>query len=214
MEKARFKEFEFEWPSEVFNELLEVAWSKYESLPSDKIYPSRRQVLRAFEECSFEDCRVVIVGQDPYHGEGQANGLAFSVSDGVKLPPSLKNIYKEMENCGIPVDWTSGDLSFLARKGFLLLNSSLTVEAAKPMSHSKLGWHDWTDFIIQYISKNKSGVTFLLWGKFAESKMSLIDNSKHSVIITSHPSPLSAYRGFLGSGCFNFLLDYVNNSIK
>jgi uracil-DNA glycosylase len=203
MTKAKFRGSEYDWPQELFNSTLEQAFANYESCGAKVVYPPRESILRAFSDCSFDDCHTVIVGQDPYHGEGQANGLAFSVSPGVKLPPSLKNIYKELESAGYNVDWNNGDLSFLSRSGFLLLNSSLTVLPGKPMSHAKLGWSQWTDFVIKYISDNKSGVKFLLWGKFAETKKALIDGSRHNVVVTPHPSPLSAYRGFLGSGCFN-----------
>ena len=205
MIKTKFRGKDYGWPSELFNSDLERAWRNYESCGADTVYPPRDLILRAFEDCAFEDCHTVIVGQDPYHGEGQANGLAFSVSPGVKLPPSLKNIYKELEAAGVYVDWENGDLSFLSRNGVLLLNASLTVLPGQPMSHSKIGWSQWTDFVIKYISDQKVGVRFLLWGKFAQSKKSLIDTSKHLVLETSHPSPLSAYRGFLGSGCFSNL---------
>ncbi len=206
MERAKFREFEFDWPKALFNECLEVAWARYEALDGGQVHPAREGILRALRECSFDECSVVVVGQDPYHGPGQADGLAFSVPRGVKLPPSLRNIYKEMQSCGYDVDWDCGDLSFLSRNGFLLLNSSLTVLPGKPMSHADLGWSQWTDQLIEYISDHKSGVKFLLWGKFAQSKRDLIDTSKHIVLETSHPSPLSAYRGFLGSGCFEGLL--------
>jgi len=206
MIKTKFKGRYYRWPSELFNSDLEQAWKNYEACGAGTVYPPREMILRAFEECGFEECQTVIVGQDPYHGDGQANGLAFSVSPGVKLPPSLKNIYKELEAAGVSVDWQSGDLSFLSRNGVLLLNSSLTVLPGLPMSHAKLGWSQWTDFVIRYISDNKSGVRFLLWGKFAQSKRDLIDVSQHVVLETSHPSPLSGYRGFLGSGCFRGLL--------
>lgn len=202
MTKAKFRGSEYDWPQELFNSALEQAFSNYETCGAKVVYPPQESILRAFSDCSFDNCHTVIVGQDPYHGEGQANGLAFSVSPGVKLPPSLKNIYKELESAGYTVDWNNGDLSFLSRSGFLLLNSSLTVLPGKPMSHAKLGWSQWTDFVIKYISDNKSGVRFLLWGKFAETKKALIDGSRHNVVVTPHPSPLSAYRGFLGSGCF------------
>jgi uracil-DNA glycosylase len=202
MTKAKFRGCKYDWPQELFNSTLEQAFTNYESCGAEAVYPPRESILRAFSDCSFDNCHTVIVGQDPYHGEGQANGLAFSVSPGVKLPPSLKNIYKELESAGYTVDWNNGDLSFLSRSGFLLLNSSLTVLPGKPMSHAKLGWSQWTDFVIKYISDNKSAVKFLLWGKFAETKKALIDGSRHNVVVTSHPSPLSAYRGFLGSGCF------------
>lgn len=168
-----------------------------------KIYPDKEDVFKAFRLTSFEDIKVVIIGQDPYYNEGQADGLAFSVKKGVKTPPSLKNIFKELvDNTGISYP-TSGDLSNWAKQGVLLLNSTLTVEDKKPNSHVNYPWSIFTDSIIKYISDYKSNVVFILWGNFAIKKSQLIDSNKHLILQSSHPSPLSARHSFLGSKVFS-----------
>ena len=167
------------------------------------VFPEEHQVFRAFEMTSFEKLKVVILGQDPYHGPGQANGLAFSVNRGVKLPPSLKNIYKELSADTGTKQADHGDLSSWASQGVLLLNSVLTVEAAKAGSHRKMGWQNFTDEVIKTISQKKEGVVFLLWGNYAIEKSKLIDTQKHHVLTAMHPSPLSAYRGFFGCRHFS-----------
>ena len=169
----------------------------------ETIYPPLEKVLFAFEKTSFSDLKVVILWQDPYHWEWQAHGLSFSVQDWVKLPPSLKNIYKELNDdlwIEIPKNW---NLEKWTSNWVLLLNAILTVIAWKPASHSKIGWETFTDNIISEISKNTSWVVFILWGNFARSKKSLIDLDKHFVIESAHPSPFSAYNWFFGSKPFS-----------
>jgi len=166
-------------------------------------FPKIDEVFSAFDNCSFKDLKVVIIGQDPYHEENQANGLCFSVKDGIKHPPSLKNIFKEMAtdlNIEIP---QSGNLEKWAKQGVLLLNATLTVRAHEAGSHQKKGWETFTDFVIEQISKEKESVVFLLWGKFAESKMKLINLKKHTILVAPHPSPLGAWRGWFGSKHFS-----------
>lgn len=169
------------------------------------IYPSEDNVFKAFELTPLEELKVVILGQDPYHNENQAMGLSFSVPESQKkLPPSLKNIYKELYKTDslkeIP---KSGDLTHWSTQGVFLLNAALTVREHEPNSHSKYGWHEFTDNCIKYINENKENVVFLLWGAFAHKKEELIDSNKHFIIKTPHPSPFSARRGFFGSDCFN-----------
>ncbi|MEP3836494.1 MAG: uracil-DNA glycosylase [Algibacter sp.] len=159
-------------------------------------YPTEEQIFNAFNYCHFEDVKVVILGQDPYHGPGQANGLCFSVNDGMAHPPSLKNIFKELEtNLKIPYP-ESGNLVRWANQGVLLLNATLTVRAHEAGSHQKKGWEVFTDFVIKAISENKENVVFLLWGGYAKKKIKLIDVEKHEVLTSGHPSPLSANRGY------------------
>lgn len=166
-------------------------------------FPKQELVFRALELTPIENVKVLILGQDPYHGENQANGLAFSVNKDIKLPPSLKNIYKELNSdLGMEIP-THGDLTSWAKQGVLLLNSILTVEKDKPASHRKLGWEEYTDSIIKQISKEKKNIIFILWGKYAESKRDLIDSKKHLIIISPHPSPFSARKGFFGSKPFS-----------
>lgn len=168
------------------------------------IYPPGSQVFTAFNTTPFDEVKVVILGQDPYHGQGQAHGLSFSVAQGVAIPPSLQNIYKELKT-DIP-DFTiptHGNLSEWAKQGVLLLNATLTVEKDKAGSHQGKGWEKFTDAVIQNLSKHKQHVVFLLWGKFAQSKASLIDHQKHLVLMAAHPSPFSAYNGFFGCKHFS-----------
>lgn len=161
-----------------------------------KVYPSDQDVFRGFDLCSFTETRVVIIGQDPYHGPGQANGLAFSVNPGVKLPPSLKNIFKEIQHEGIDSQLIFGDLSPWAEQGVLLLNRVLTVEEAKPGSHLNKGWEIFTDKIIELLSKEKKGLIFLLWGSKSRSlKSKILNQESHHILESNHPSPLSANRG-------------------
>ena len=167
------------------------------------IYPRGADIFNAFNFTPFEKIKVVILGQDPYHGNGQAHGLSFSVPDGVKKPPSLKNIFKELaEDLQIPIAKT-GNLSSWAKQGVLLLNATLTVREKQAGSHQKKGWEEFTDAIIQKISTEKEGVIFLLWGRFAQNKVKLIDKQKHHILTSTHPSPFSAYYGFLGCKHFS-----------
>jgi uracil-DNA glycosylase len=189
---------EFEKP--YFADLSKVVKEAY---LSRVVFPAPRDVFNAFTLCPFDQVKVVILGQDPYHGVGQAHGLSFSVPDGVKTPPSLQNIYKEIKSdIGTEVS-TSGNLERLAKQGVLLLNATLTVEQSKPASHQGLGWETFTDAVIKTISDQKEHVVFLLWGNFARSKATLIDQSKNLVLEAPHPSPFSAHSGFFGSKHFS-----------
>jgi len=177
-------------------------------------FPPRKQIFRALELTSFEDIKVVIIGQDPYHNYGQANGLCFSVSEKVSAPPSLRNIFQELEN-DLGIKRKHKELDDWAKQGVLLLNATLTVEAHQPNSHKDLGWEKFTDFIIEQISNHKEHVVFVLWGAFAKRKSELIDVSKHYIISSAHPSPFSVHKGFFGSKPFskiNAYLESVNKS--
>jgi len=173
------------------------------------IYPPGSQIFYAFDTTPFDKVKVIILGQDPYHGPRQAHGLSFSVQQGVAPPPSLINIYKELhEDVGAPIP-KHGHLEKWAKQGVLLLNASLTVRAAEPMSHSKLGWEIFTNTVIEKISNLKEHVVFVLWGKFAQQKQSLINDKKHYIIRSAHPSPLSANNGFFGSRPFSRINTYL-----
>ncbi|MGP1500375.1 MAG: uracil-DNA glycosylase [Bergeyella cardium] len=180
---------------------------------SGKCFPPKEQIFRAIELTPFEDIQVVIIGQDPYHNDFQANGLCFSVSDKVPAPPSLKNIFKELED-DLGIKKTSNELDSWARQGVLLLNATLTVRAHSPNSHQALGWERFTDFIIQQISAQKEGVVFVLWGAFAQKKEAYIDTAKHFVIKSAHPSPFSVHRGFFGSRPFSKINEYLKSKNK
>lgn len=179
------------------------------------IYPDLSNIFTAFDTTPPENLKVVILGQDPYHGEGQAHGLSFSVQDGVKVPPSLKNMYKEIKNeypdFEIPESW---NLTSWAKQWILMLNSILTVEASEPASHSKIGWGKFTDAVIKNISDNQQGVIFLLWGNFSRGKKSLIDTEKHFVLESPHPSPFSAHSGFFGNGHFRRVNEILSEQKK
>jgi uracil-DNA glycosylase len=176
-------------------------------------YPTEENIFNAFNKCSFEKIKVVLLGQDPYHGPEQAHGLSFSVLPPALPPPSLKNIFKELlDDVQVPIP-KHGNLEKWATQGILLLNTSLTVRANEPMSHSKIGWETFTDTIIQKISDQKENIVFMLWGKFAQQKKILIDEKKHLILEAAHPSPLSAYNGFWGCKHFsktNFYLKEKN----
>jgi uracil-DNA glycosylase len=190
---------EFEAP--YFREI--VGFLKQEKASGKTIYPAGGNIFQAFDTTPFEEVRVVILGQDPYHNPNQAHGLAFSVQEGVQPPPSLVNIYKELQqDVGMPIP-THGNLKKWAEQGVLLLNAALTVEAHKPMSHSKIGWHNFTNDVIRLVSHEKEHVVFILWGAFAKSKQELIDRSKHLILTAAHPSPLSAHNGFFGCRHFS-----------
>jgi uracil-DNA glycosylase len=173
------------------------------------IYPPGSLIFNAFNTTPFSKLKVVILGQDPYHGAGQAHGLCFSVQYGVPPPPSLVNIFKEIhEDLGIPIP-SHGNLTHWAEQGVFLLNASLTVRAGEPMSHARIGWAEFTNTVIKKISELKSNVVFILWGKFAQEKRTLIDESKHLVLRTVHPSPLSAHAGFFGCRHFSKTNEYL-----
>ena len=169
----------------------------------ENVLPPKEYRFRALELTPLENIKAVILGQDPYHGEGEANGLAFSVNKDIKIPPSLRNIYKELNSdLGLEIP-THGDLTSWAKEGVLLLNSILTVEKDKPASHRDIGWQQYTDSLISQISNEKEHVVFILWGKYAQSKIPLINQAKHLIIASTHPSPFSANKGFLGSKPFS-----------
>lgn len=195
-----------EFKKEYFQKLTAFVREEY---LSKKVYPKPENLFRAFDLCSFEKTKVVIIGQDPYHGPRQAHGLCFSVQHGVQNPPSLKNIFKEIENdLGIKMS-NSGDLTNWAKQGVLLLNATLTVLAHQASSHQGKGWEEFTDAVIKIISNQKENVVFLLWGAYAGSKADLINPKKHLILKAPHPSPLSAYRGFFGCKHFSKANKYL-----
>lgn len=200
------------WDSSGFKKFYNLVENEYNN---KIIYPPKEDIFRALKLTTFSNLKVVIVGQDPYHGEREANGLSFSVHPGIKVPPSLQNIYKELRDdlgCIIP---SNGDLTKWATEGVLMLNAVLTVEKDKPASHRKLGWELFTDYVIKLINLKEEPVVFILWGNFAKEKRALITNPKHFIITSPHPSPFSANKGFFGSKPFSktnkFLTD---NQIK
>lgn len=173
------------------------------------IYPPGRLIFNAFNSCPFLQVKVVIIGQDPYHGPRQANGLCFSVNDGIETPPSLVNIYKEIQQeFGTPTP-VSGNLQRWADQGVLLLNATLTVEAHRPGSHQNRGWEQFTDAAIYALSQQRENIVFILWGSYAQKKGAHIDKNKHLVLTSAHPSPLSAYRGFFGNNHFRLANQYL-----
>lgn len=175
------------------------------------VYPPGKEIFRAFDSCTFDNTKVVIIGQDPYHGPGQANGLCFSVREGVRMPPSLLNIFKEIQaDLGKPIP-KSGDLERWAQQGVLLLNATLTVSAGTPGSHQNQGWEAFTDAVIKKISEEKDHVVFLLWGAYAQKKGEMIDRNKHLVLMSAHPSPFSADRGFFGNKHFSKANQYLKS---
>lgn len=197
---------EFDKP--YFHDLIAFVRSEY---ATQTVYPPGKEIFAAFDACPFEDVHVVILGQDPYHGRGQANGLCFSVHDGVRMPPSLVNIFKEIhKDLGKPVP-SSGDLQRWARQGVLLLNATLTVRESSPASHQGKGWETFTDSVVRCISEKKSGVVFLLWGAYAQKKGEIIDRARHLVLMSAHPSPFSADRGFFGNKHFSKTNDYLRS---
>ena len=184
-------------------------WEKVKiEFNSSQCFPPKNEIFRALELTEFDDVKVVIIGQDPYHNDGQANGLCFSVSENVKAPPSLKNIFIELKD-DVDVERKSNDLQDWAKQGVLLLNATLTVKANEPNSHKNLGWETFTDFIIKQISDEKENVVFVLWGAFAQKKALLINQNKHHIIQSAHPSPFSVYRGFFGSKPFSKINHYL-----
>lgn len=202
---------ETEYKKDYFLKIKNIVRGEYNT---KIIYPPAREVFNAFKLTSYKNTRVVILGQDPYHGEGEANGLCFSVNHGIKTPPSLKNIFKELESdLGIFRDDT--DLSDWAKSGVLLLNSVLTVIKDKPASHKFVGWEEFTDAVISKLNEKEEPVVFILWGNFAKSKIKLITNSRHLIISSSHPSPFSVNYGFFGSKPFSRTNQFlIKNNLK
>jgi len=195
-----------EFEKDYFKELVTFVKSEYKT---HTVYPPGKLIFNAFNECPLDNVKVVIIGQDPYHGINQANGLCFSVSPGVKKPPSLVNIYKELNtDLGIPIRET-GDLQNWAEQGVLMLNATLTVRASSPGSHQHKGWENFTDEVIKAVNDSKSGSVFILWGAYAQQKGAVIDRRKHFVIESAHPSPFSAHRGFFGSKPFSQTNNYL-----
>jgi len=201
-----------EYNQEYFRKIVAFINKEYKE---KEIFPPKQKILRALTLTDYDDVKVVILGQDPYHGTGEANGLAFAVSDGIKLPPSLQNIYKELyDDLNVPIAKV-GNLECWAKEGVLLLNAVLTVEKDKAASHKGLGWQNFTDAIIKKLNQKETPVVFILWGNFAKSKKVFITNPKHYVIESSHPSPFSAYYGFFGSKPFSKTNDFLRkNGLK
>lgn len=195
------------WESKGFNNFLNSIYKEYDE---KTIFPPKDYIFNALKLTSFKDTKVVIVGQDPYHGVGEAHGLSFSVQEGIKLPPSLKNIYKELEDDLGIIPSTKGDLTSWAKEGVLMLNAVLTVEKDKPASHRNKGWELLTDYIIKVLNTKEEPVVFILWGNFAKEKAHYITNPNHFIVTSPHPSPFSARSGFFGSKPFS----KTNNFLK
>ena len=201
------KLLEDEYKKEYFVNMIEYLKKEYKE---KTIYPKQNEIFNAFRYTSYDDVKVVIIGQDPYHGPKQAEGLSFSVSNDVLKPPSLQNIFKELESdLGIPFPKHNSLIPW-AREGVLLLNAVLTVEEHKPASHSKIGWEMFTDHVIEVLNKREKPIVFILWGAFARSKKALITNKNHYIIESAHPSPFSARNGFFGSKPFSKTNEFLN----
>ena len=206
IEESWKKELHDEWSKDYFVRLTNFVRNEY---ATKQIFPPGRQIFAAFNATPFNEVKVVILGQDPYHDVGQANGLCFSVNDGIQFPPSLRNIFQDIHNdIGSPIP-QSGDLTRWAKQGVLLLNATLTVEAHKAASHQRQGWEQFTDEVISHLSNHRQNLVFILWGSYAISKRSLIDPDKHLILTSVHPSPLSAYRGFFGNKHFSKANNYL-----
>ncbi|OQX99913.1 MAG: uracil-DNA glycosylase [Bacteroidetes bacterium 4572_128] len=204
IEKSWKQVLKQEFEKDYFHKLVDFVKSEYKNY---QIFPKGKDIFNAFSQCPFEDVRVVIIGQDPYHGENQAHGLCFSVSEDVKIPPSLKNIFKEIKNdIGKEIP-KSGNLE--RWKGVLMLNSILTVRKSKASSHKNIGWEVFTDAVIKIISEKKENIVFLLWGAYARKKGEIINKEKHLVLESVHPSPFSAYSGFFGNKHFSKTNDFL-----
>lgn len=208
IENGWLKALEAQWQAPYFKELTTFVRNEYQRT---QVFPAPSRIFAAFDSCPFENVKVVIIGQDPYHGPGQATGLCFAVPEGVPMPPSLVNIFTEITNdYGCPEKMPrSGDLSHWAAQGVLLLNATLTVEAHKAGSHQGKGWELFTDAVIDAVNRGRENVVFLLWGSYAIRKGALIDRSRHLVLTSPHPSPLSAYRGFFGNRHFSKANEYL-----
>lgn len=197
-----------EFSKPYFEELISFVKQEY---ATSQVFPAGRNIFRAFDKCPFDKVKVVIIGQDPYHGDGQANGLCFSVNEGVPFPPSLKNIFKEVcDDVGTPIP-TSGELDRWAEQGVLLLNSVLTVKAHNAASHAGHGWEIFTDAVVRAIAERKEGVVYMLWGSYAQRKGAIANPQKNLILHSVHPSPLSSYRGFFGCKHFSKANDYLKS---
>lgn len=206
IENSWKEELADEWTKEYFIQLTDFVRNEY---ATKQIFPPGKQIFAAFDATPFRDVKVVILGQDPYHDVGQANGLCFSVNAGIPFPPSLRNIFQEIhDDIGSPIP-QDGDLTRWAKQGVLLLNATLTVEAHRAASHQRHGWEQFTDQVISHISMHRNNIVFILWGSYAISKRALIDENKHLVLTSVHPSPLSAYRGFFGNKHFSKTNNYL-----
>ena len=206
IEESWKRELAEEWEKDYFVRLTQFVREEY---ATKQIFPPGRQIFAAFNSTPFHDVKVVILGQDPYHDVGQANGLCFSVNDGIQFPPSLRNIFKEIErDIGTPVP-QSGDLSRWAKQGVLLLNATLTVEAHRAGSHQRHGWEQFTDSVIAHLAEHRDNLVFILWGSYAIGKGAFIDRNRHLVLTSVHPSPLSAHRGFFGNHHFSRTNQYL-----
>ena len=196
-----------EFEKDYFKSLTEFVRSEY--LSGKTIYPAAKNIFNAFNLCPLHKVRVVIIGQDPYHEPGQAHGLCFSVESGTDLPPSLINIYKEIESDIGHKSKTNGDLTYWANQGVLLLNSTLTVRAHAAASHVGHGWETFTDTVIKTVAQNRKNIVYMLWGSFAQNKAAIVDKNQNLVLCSAHPSPLSAYRGFFGNHHFSRANEYL-----
>lgn len=200
-----------EFTKPYFQNLMQFVEHEY---ATGQVFPAAENIFRAFEACPLERLKVVILGQDPYHGEQQANGLCFSVSPGVKLPPSLRNIFKEVANCGYTTQPLDGDLERWAEQGVLLLNSVLTVRAHEAASHAGHGWEQFTNAVIARIAEQRQGIVYMLWGSYAQRKAAFVNEHTNLILKSVHPSPLSAHRGFLGCGHFRAANEYLSQKIE
>ena len=197
-----------EFSKPYFEELVSFVKQEY---ASGEVFPAGRNIFRAFDKCPFDKLKVVIIGQDPYHGDGQANGLCFSVNEGVPFPPSLKNIFKEVsDDIGTPIP-RSGELDRWAEQGVLMLNAVLTVRAHNAASHAGHGWERFTDAVVKAIAERKHGVVYMLWGSYAQRKGAIADPKQNLILHAVHPSPLSAYRGFFGCKHFSQANNYLTS---
>jgi len=207
IEESWKKVLQKEFEEKYFEDLITFVKSEYQK---STVYPPAKFIFNAFDLTPFDKVKVVILGQDPYHGPNQANGLAFSVNDNIPTPPSLVNIYKEIESdLGIKTKNKNGSLENWARQGVLMLNATLTVKAAQAGSHQNKGWEKFTDAVVKILSEQKENLVFILWGSYAQKKGSVIDENKHLAVRSAHPSPLSAYAGFFGSKPFSQTNSYL-----
>ena len=208
IERSWKEKLKTQFEMQYFTQLADFVKQEYRS---KTIFPPPTQIFNAFEYCAFDQVKVVILGQDPYHGKGQAHGLAFSVNENIPIPPSLQNIFKEIKSDTGENPLPNGSLVSWAKQGVLLLNATLTVQSGKPGSHQNKGWEQFTDSVISILSNEKEHLAFLLWGAYARKKKSLINQDKHLVLESAHPSPLSAHQGFFGNRHFSKTNQYLSS---